>query len=156
MLAFKAYSSWCTEKAKDDAHQQETLNANIASTKAAIENDAAQVESIGAHIASLAAGIAASDNELSAATVVRTKEETDYSKSESELVDVVDTLERAISIIQREMAKNPAFLQKKIDTRNVNNVYGSTLCSGGCRSLFECRQAEVGGAGSEQAGKRRW
>jgi len=33
-----------------------------------------------------------------------------------------DTLERAISIIQREMAKNPAFLQKNIDTRNMNNV----------------------------------
>eukprot|EP00450_Noctiluca_scintillans_P002421 CAMPEP_0194482150 /NCGR_PEP_ID=MMETSP0253-20130528/4235_1 /TAXON_ID=2966 /ORGANISM="Noctiluca scintillans" /LENGTH=688 /DNA_ID=CAMNT_0039321673 /DNA_START=47 /DNA_END=2116 /DNA_ORIENTATION=+ len=122
VLAFKAYSSWCTEKAKDDGHQQETLNANIASTKAAIENDAAQVESIGADIASLATGIASSDNELSAATVVRTKEETDYSRSEAELVDVVDTLERAISIIQREMAKNPAFLQKKIDTRNMNNV----------------------------------
>merc|ERR1712136_526813 len=33
-----------------------------------------------------------------------------------------DTLQRAISIIQKEMAKNPAFLQKKIDTRNLNNV----------------------------------
>merc|ERR1712136_682181 len=33
-----------------------------------------------------------------------------------------DTLQRAISIIQKEMAKNPAFLQEKIDTQNMNNV----------------------------------
>ena len=35
-------------------HQQETLNANITSIKADIENDAGQVESSGADIASLA------------------------------------------------------------------------------------------------------
>ena len=33
----------------------------------------------------------------------------DFSESEAELWDVVDTLQRAISIIQGEMAKNPAF-----------------------------------------------
>ena len=41
--AFKAYSAWCAEKAEDDGHQQETLLADIASTKAAIEKDAAEV-----------------------------------------------------------------------------------------------------------------
>ena len=34
---------------------------------------------------------------------------------------VMDTLERGVSIIQREMSKNPAFLQD-IVTRNMNNV----------------------------------
>ena len=46
---------------------------------------------------------------------------TDYNKSEAELVHVMDTLERGVSIIQREMSKNPAFLQD-IVTRNMNNV----------------------------------
>ena len=80
------------------------------------------MESLGSDIISLATGIAASDAELAGATAVREKEAKDSSKSEAELVDVVDTLERAISIIQREMSKNLAFLQKKIDTRNINNV----------------------------------
>ena len=35
--AFKEYSAWCAEKAKDDGHQQETLLADIAFTKATIE-----------------------------------------------------------------------------------------------------------------------
>ena len=104
--AFKPYSEWCKENAQDDAHQQETLNANIASTKAAIEKDAAQVKSSGADIACLANVIALADAELAAARAVRQREATEHSWSETELVDVVDTLERAISVIQRKMAKN--------------------------------------------------
>ena len=45
-----------------------------------------------------------------------------FSKSEAESVDVIDTLQRTISIIEKEVAKNPTFLQKEIDTRNTNNV----------------------------------
>ena len=52
----------------------------------------------------------------------------DFSKSEAELWDVVDTLRRAISIIQGEMAKNPAF------TRNLNNVVAAFHCSSRCGS----------------------
>ena len=40
-------------------------------------------------------------------------------KAEVELWDVVDTLQRAISIIQGEMAEKPAFLQRCSDTRNL-------------------------------------
>ena len=63
----------------------------------AIENDAAQVESSGADITSSANGIAASNAELAAAKTVRERQATDYSKPEAELVEVADTLKRAIS-----------------------------------------------------------
>ena len=46
----------------------------------------------------------------------------DFSKSEAVLVDVTDTLQHWISNIEIEMAKNPTFLQKGIDTRNTNNA----------------------------------
>merc|ERR1719414_2422993 len=120
--AFNAYAEWCKDQAQDDGHQQETLTASIASTNAAIENFAAKAESATADISSLASEIASADSEFTAASAVREKEAKDFSKSEAELVDVVDTLQRAISIIQKEMSKNPAFLQKKIDTQNMNNV----------------------------------
>ena len=69
----------------------------------AIENGAAQVESSGADITSSANGIAASDAELTAAKTVREKEATDYSKSEAELVEVADTLKRAICELSERM-----------------------------------------------------
>ena len=36
--AFNAYVVWCKDQTHDDGRQQETLDANIASTNAAIEN----------------------------------------------------------------------------------------------------------------------
>ena len=43
--AFNAYAKWCKNQAQDDGHQQETLDASIAFTNAAIENFAAKAES---------------------------------------------------------------------------------------------------------------
>ena len=53
---------------------------------------------------------------------VKTKEAKDCSKSEAEMVDVMDTLQHVISVIQKEMANNTTFLQKGIDTRNTNHA----------------------------------
>ena len=38
------------------------------------------------------------------------------------MVDVMDTLQRVISIIEKEAAQNFTFLQNDIDTRNTNNA----------------------------------
>ena len=38
------------------------------------------------------------------------------------MVDVMDTLQHSISIIEKEMAKNHTFLQKEFGTRNTNNA----------------------------------
>ena len=53
---------------------------------------------------------------------VKTKDAKEFSKSEAERVDVMDTLQRAISRIEKEMVKNPTFVQKAIDTRNTNSI----------------------------------
>ena len=58
---------------------------------------------------------------------VKTKEAKNFSKSEDEMVDVMDTLQRAISIIKKETPKNPTFLQKELDTRNTNNVMAALI-----------------------------
>ena len=50
-----------------------------------------------------------------------------FSKSEAESVDVIDTLQRTISIVKKEIAKNPTFLQKEIDTRKTNNVMAALI-----------------------------
>ena len=60
--------------------------------------------------------------EINKPKTVKTKEAKNFSKSEAELVDVMDTLQHAISIIEKEMAKNTAFWQKEVDTRNTNNA----------------------------------
>merc|ERR1719198_22257 len=54
--------------------------------------------------------------------MIRDKEHADFIAAESELADTIDTLDRAIVILEREMAKNPALLQKKVDASNMQNV----------------------------------
>ena len=47
----------------------------------------------------------------------------EFSTSEAELMDLVDTLQCVIAIIQEEMTMNSVFVWKKmIDTRNMNSV----------------------------------
>ena len=46
----------------------------------------------------------------------------EFSKSEAELVDVMDTFQYAISITEKQIAKNLAFLQKEIDKGNTNSI----------------------------------
>ena len=47
---------------------------------------------------------------------VKTKEAKDFRKSEAGMVDVMHTLQHVISNVEKEIAKNHAFLQKEIDT----------------------------------------
>merc|ERR1719503_467209 len=69
-------------------------------------------------IEELSASIASDTKELKEATAIRDKEAADFAKSEAELVDTVDTLERAVAILEREMAKAPGSFAQ-IDTSNV-------------------------------------
>ena len=77
--------------------QDETQSSNIASTKDAIEDVAGITASISPDTASHAGQIAFSDSGLTAASAVRAKGTQDFSESESELTEDVDTLQRAIS-----------------------------------------------------------
>ena len=58
---------------------------------------------------------------------LKTKEAKDCSKSDAEMVDVMDALQRVISSIEKEIAKNLAFLQEEIDTRNTNSIMAAFI-----------------------------
>ena len=78
-------------------HQLQTLSSNIASAKDALEDVAAKIASTSVDAASLASQMASSDSDLTAASVVIARETQDVSKSENELMEVIDTLQRVIS-----------------------------------------------------------
>ena len=65
-----------------------------------------------------------------------------FSKSDAEMVDVMDTFQRVISIMEKEMAKNPAFLQKELDTRNTNNVMAALIIRKTSRSKAFSKQCQ--------------
>jgi len=110
--AYKEYVEWCDNAAanvkfeiKTATSKKETLQATIVKATDDSSSAASQVED-------LAAAISADSSELKEATTVREKEAADFAASEAELVESIDTLGRAITIIEREAAKNPALLQQ--------------------------------------------
>ena len=73
------------------------------------------IEDADERIAQLSDLIATNTADLKAATEIREKEASDFAKVEADLVDTVDILERAIGILEREMAKNPASSFAQVD-----------------------------------------
>jgi len=72
------------------------------------------MEGLNAKIEKLSAELAIDESDLKAATEIRTAEASDFGAEEKELVSTISMLERALGILEREMAKSGAsFLQGK-------------------------------------------
>merc|ERR1719262_1704277 len=119
--AFKDYVEWCDDAAsnlrneiKTGETKQEELEATISKCKADIEANTVKIEE-------LSSAISADEKELKEATAIRDKEQATFEASEKELVDAIDTLDRAVGILQKEMSKNPAALMQ-VDTHNLDSV----------------------------------
>jgi len=108
--AYKEYFEWCDEVARNNNHETQTANTDKDQLEATIKELSAQIEANDSKIASLAADISTNSADLKAATEIREKEGTDFAASETELVSVIDTLGRAVTILERDMQKNPAAL----------------------------------------------
>jgi hypothetical protein len=118
--AYKEYIEWCDDAAANLAYEIKTLTSKKEELTATIAKASSDIEAAASKIEELAGAIAAAEGELKDATAIREKEHEEFVAAEHELVDAVDTLDRAISIIEREMAKNPALVQ--VDVSNIKKL----------------------------------
>merc|ERR1719329_1512011 len=118
--AYKEFFAWCDDAAANKGFEIKTAKAKKEDLEATIEKATSDIGEGTSEIEELAAVIAKAEAELADATSIREKEEAEFSTAEAELVDTVDALDRAIAIIGREAAKNPALAQ--IDTSSMNGV----------------------------------
>jgi len=119
--AYKEYFEWCDDVAKNTNFEIKTAAAQKEKLESSIEKGTSDIEVATSKIEDLAASIAEDEEELKSATAVREKEAADFAKAEAELGDAVDTLGRAIGILEREMAKNPAAFAQ-VDTSNMRKM----------------------------------
>merc|ERR1719482_658407 len=110
--AYKEYVEWCDDAAANVKFEIKTAKSKKEQLEATIAKSTDDAGASASKIEDLAAAITADGTELKEATTVREKEAADFAASEAELVDSVGTLGRAINIIEREMAKNPALVQQ--------------------------------------------
>lgn len=124
--AFEEFRDWCKNAAQNSKHEIETLTSNKEKLEADISELAGRIESHTSKIEDLSGAIAGAEAELKEATGVRAKEAADFAASEKELVEVVDTLDRAIGVLEREFAKNPAALSQ-ISSKATNLVQSLSI-----------------------------
>jgi len=119
--AFKEYVEWCDNAAANLHYAIKTGEAKKDELEATISKCAADIEACSAKIEDLSGAIAADEKELKEATAVRSNEAATFEASEKELMDAIDTLDRAVNILQKEMSKSPASLAQ-VDTHNLDSV----------------------------------
>eukprot|EP00928_Gymnodinium_smaydae_P099535 TRINITY_DN952_c0_g1_i2.p1 TRINITY_DN952_c0_g1~~TRINITY_DN952_c0_g1_i2.p1 ORF type:complete len:717 (+),score=175.35 TRINITY_DN952_c0_g1_i2:74-2224(+) len=105
---FKEYSEWCDDTFTNKKFEIKTATSEKEKLEAKIADFAGKIDASESKISDLASSIASSTSDLKSATAIREKEASDFASSEGELIEVVDTLGRAISILEREMQKSPA------------------------------------------------
>merc|ERR1719158_1974728 len=111
---YDEFAEWCEEESKNLQFEIKTGKAQAEELTATIEKCISDIKAGEEQIEELAKKIATAEADLKAATEIRDKEHSDFLAVEADLVDTVDALERAIGILEREMAKTGgAFLQLK-------------------------------------------
>merc|ERR1719482_737060 len=115
---YDEFAEWCEEESKNLQFEIKTGKAQAEELTSTIEKAVSDIKAGEEAIEELAKKIAQAEDDLKAATEIRNKENGDFLAIEAELVDTVDALERAIGILEREMAKTggAAFLQLKTQT----------------------------------------
>jgi len=119
--AYKEYFEWCDDVSTEKNQQITTLTSQKEKLTASISELAAELEATDTKIGELSSSISSGEKDLSEATGIREKENAEFVASEKELVEAVDTMARAVAILEKEMAKSPgAFAQ--INTADTDKV----------------------------------
>merc|ERR550514_1325924 len=124
--AYKEYFEWCDEVNTNTKFAIETATKQKEKLEATIGEASSDIQVASSKIEELASDISSATAELEKATAIRKKEHEEFVAAETELAEGVDTLGRAIGILEKEMAKNPAMLAQ---------VQASTSLAGMLQSL---------------------
>jgi len=136
--AYDAFMDWCKNGAADKEYEIKTAKSDIEDLTATIGKADADISTTSSKIEDLGATISKNDADLQAASAIREKEVKEYTATEKEMVDTIDTLERAINILERKM-HGSAMLQASIDTKDVKNLIHtlSTVIDAAALSLHD-------------------
>merc|ERR1719160_1892403 len=105
---YDEFSEFCEDRSRKLGFEIKKGKAEVKDLEAAIAKEKATQDGLNAKIEELSSAIATDEADLKAATEIRNKERAAFEAEEKELVDVIGTLERAIGILEKELAKTGA------------------------------------------------
>merc|ERR1719201_2726498 len=127
------YMAWCDEEENDKEDAITSNKRTIGDLNAVIADSTASIGELSTEIEELAGKISTAEADLKEATGIRDKEHSDFSGTESELTETIDTLGRATAVLSRgqfsflqrggakDLSKLTASLSKIIEASWVNS-----------------------------------
>jgi len=153
---FEEFADWCKDQAVQRQFEIKTGKAQIEDLKAAIEKAGADVDATNARIGELSQKIATNEQDHAAAEKIRADENGAFTKEEQELVETVDTLRRAQSVLSKHLNKGDSFAQMPRQlselASSLNVILNASIFSThDKRALQAFLQANEDGVGAPQA-----
>jgi len=149
--AYDEYLQWCQNSVQESGFAIETATKEKGELEAKITELTAEIEESGAKTEDLASAIASNEGDLTAATAIREKEYAEFVKGEKELMEVVAALEKAISILEKEMAKNPASFAQVYNNKVKDILQSLSLVADAAAFTVADRQRLLALAQTDQA-----
>jgi chromosome segregation ATPase len=97
------YTAWCDEEANTKEDAITSSKRTIGDLEATIEDAKATIGTLTSSIDELTGKISSSEKELTEATELRSKGNADFLAAEKELVETVDSLERAMTVLKNNL-----------------------------------------------------
>eukprot|EP00428_Durinskia_dybowskii_P013305 CAMPEP_0170220870 /NCGR_PEP_ID=MMETSP0116_2-20130129/10123_1 /TAXON_ID=400756 /ORGANISM="Durinskia baltica, Strain CSIRO CS-38" /LENGTH=705 /DNA_ID=CAMNT_0010471549 /DNA_START=77 /DNA_END=2192 /DNA_ORIENTATION=+ len=110
---YAEFAEWCEERSKELSFEIKTGKSEISELKATIDDQTSTVGSLEARLEELTAELMKDEADLKAATHIRDGEHKVFLASEKELSETIDTLQRAVGILEREMKGGASMMQLK-------------------------------------------
>jgi chromosome segregation ATPase len=105
------YTEYCDKQSSELGYAIKTGTSKIEDLTATIEKCSTKIPAYEDEIATLGTEVASKSKQLYEATELRKKEKVDFDAAEKELMISIDQLDRAVSIIKREMSTITGFAQ---------------------------------------------
>jgi chromosome segregation ATPase len=97
------YTTWCDEESNSKQDAITSSKRTVGDLMATIEDSKGQIATLTSTVEEVTGKISSSESDLSKATDIRNKEKDDFNAAEKELVDTVDSLSRATSVLKRNL-----------------------------------------------------
>jgi len=110
---FGKFSEWCEDTAKQTKYEIKTAKGQAEELAATISKSSADIETFTSQIEDLSAAIASDEKDLKAAKAVRKIEKADFEAEEKQLASDVNTIQRAVTIIEKESGGAASMIQMK-------------------------------------------
>jgi len=124
---YDKYSEWCEDNSRNLANEIKTQSGEVEALQATIEEETSHIAELKTKIEELAASLAQDEEKLASAKAVRAKEKKAFLAEEAELDSTIEVIGKAMTILEKEMAKGGASMLQLKNAGNLAQALGALV-----------------------------